>query len=95
LEGVVSRIRQDYKREIIEVTSLPLRDGGYTVHFFLERHGHDILVTHFESGQRFDTDDEALAAGVKLAQHQIDIGYEPKNKIVENVNASALATGRQ
>ena len=91
----MSRIRQDYKREIIEVTSLPLRDGGYTVHFFLERHGHDILVTHFESSQRFDTDEEALAAGVKLAQHQIDNGYELKTPIVENVTASAHATGRQ
>ena len=67
----MSRIRQDYKREVIEVTSLPLRDGGYTVHFFLERHGHDILITHFESDQRFDTDEEAIAAGVKLAtEHQ-------------------------
>lgn len=91
----MSRIRQDYKREVIEVTSLPLRDGGYTVHFFLERHGHDILITHFESGQRFDTDEEAIAAGVELAQHQIDIGYEPKTPIVENVTVSARATGHQ
>jgi hypothetical protein len=92
---LLSKIRQDYKREVIEVTSLPLRDGGYTVHFFLERHGHDVIVTHFESGQRFDTDEEALAFGVKLAQHQIDIAYEPKTPIVENVTASAHTTGRQ
>jgi hypothetical protein len=78
----VSRIRQEYKDHIIEVTSLPLRDGGYTVHFFLERHGHDILVTHFESGQRFDTDDDALAAGIKLGQQQVEIGYEPKTPVV-------------
>ena len=61
-----------------------LRDGGYTVHFFLERHGRDILVTHFESEQRFDTDEEALSAGAKLGQHQIDIGYEPKAPVVVN-----------
>jgi hypothetical protein len=91
----VRRIRQDYKREIIEVTSLPLRDGGYTVHFFLERHGHDILVSHFELGQRFNTDEEALAAGVKLGQQQIDLGYEPKAPVVENVTKSAHAAGRQ
>jgi hypothetical protein len=30
--------------------------------FFLERHGHDILIIHFESGQRFDTDEEAMAS---------------------------------
>jgi hypothetical protein len=95
LESIVSRIRQDHKREVIEVTSLPLRDGGYTVQFFLERHGHDILITHFESGQRFDTDEEAMAAAVKLAQHQIDIGYEPKTPIVENVTVFAHATGHQ
>jgi hypothetical protein len=35
-------------------------------------------------GQRFDTDEEALAAGVKLGQHQIDIGCEPKTPIVVN-----------
>jgi len=80
----VSRIRQGYKHHVIEVTSLALRDSGYTVHFFLERHGHDILVTHFESRQRFDTDEEALAAGVKLGQQQIDIGYEPKTPVVVN-----------
>jgi hypothetical protein len=64
------------KQEVIEVISYPLRDGGYTVHFFLERYGRDILVTHFESEQRFDTDEEALSAGVKLVQRQIDIGYD-------------------
>jgi hypothetical protein len=39
---------------------------------------------YFESGQRFDTDEEALAAGVRLGQHQIDIGYEPKTPVVVN-----------
>jgi hypothetical protein len=66
------------KQEVIEVISYPLRDGGYTVHFFLERHGRDILVTHFESEQRFDTDEEALSAGVNLGQHQIDIVTNPR-----------------
>jgi hypothetical protein len=80
----MSRARQDYKGEVIEVTSLPLFDGGFTIHFFLERHGHDIVVTHFESGQRFDTEEEALAAGIKLGLHQIDIGYEPKAPVVVN-----------
>jgi hypothetical protein len=81
----MSRVRQDYKGEVIEVTSLPLRDGGFTIYFDLERHGRDILVTHFESGERFDTDKEALAAGVKLGQQQIDISYEPKTPVVANV----------
>lgn len=81
----MSKIRQNYKdRHVIEVSSLPLRDGGQTMHFFLERHGHDILVTQFESGQRFETDEEALQAGIKLGQQKIDAGYEPKEPIVVN-----------
>lgn len=78
----MSKIRQKYKDHVIEVSSLPLRDGGYTTHFFLEKHGRDILVTQFESGQRFETDEEALQAGIKLGQFKIDMGYEPKEPIV-------------
>jgi hypothetical protein len=40
-------------------------------------------VTHFESGERFETDEEALQAGIKLGQQKIDVGYEP-NSIVVN-----------
>lgn len=78
----MSKIRQNYKDHVIEVSSLPLRDGGYTMHFFLERHGHDILITQFESGQRFDTDEEALRAGIELGKQKIEAGYEPKTPVV-------------
>jgi hypothetical protein len=78
----VSKLRRGYKDEVNEVVSYPLRDGGYTTHFYLERHGRDILVTQFQSGQRFDTDEEAVAAGIRMGQHQIDIGYEPRLPIV-------------
>ena len=36
----MSKVRQDYKDEVIEAISYPLRDGGYTLHFYLERPGH-------------------------------------------------------
>lgn len=80
----MSKIRQNYKDHVIEVASFPLRDGGYTMHFFLEQHGHDILVTQFESGQRSETDEEALQAGIRLGQQKIEAGYEPKTPVVVN-----------
>ena len=78
----MSKIRQNYKDHVIEVSSLPLRDGGYTMHLFLERHEHDILITQFESGQRFNTDEEALLAGIELGKQKIEAGYEPKTPVV-------------
>ena len=54
------------------------------MHFFLERHGHDVLITQFESGQCFETDEEALQAGIKLGQQKIEAGYEPKTPVVVN-----------
>ena len=51
------------------------------MHFFLEKHGHEILITHFESGQRFETDEEALQAGFKLGQQKIEAGYEPTTPV--------------
>ena len=86
----MSKIRQNYKDHVIEVSSLPLRDGGYTMYFFLERHGHDILTTQFESGQGFETDEQGLQAGIKLGQQKIDEGYEPKTPIVVNDLHAAL-----
>lgn len=80
----MSKIRQNYKDHVIEVASLPLRDGGYTMHFFLECHGHDILITQFESGQRFETDEEALRAGIELGKQKIEVGYEPKPPVVND-----------
>jgi len=81
----VSKIRQNYKdHHVIEVSSIPLRDGGFTMHFFLEHHGRDILVTQFESGQRFATDEEALQAGIQFGRQKVDMGYEPKEPVVVN-----------
>lgn len=81
----MSRQRQDYHKHVIEATSLPLRDGGFTVHVDLERHTYSHSdTTHCESGQRFKTDEEALAAGISLGKHKIDEGYESSTLIVNN-----------
>ena len=41
-------------------------------------------VTQFESGQRFATDEEALAAGIGLGKRKVDEGYEVGTPIVNN-----------
>lgn len=69
----MSRQRQDYHKHVVEATSLPLRDGGFTVHVDLERHtGSYSDVTYFESGERFTTDEGALAAGINLGKRKVD-----------------------
>jgi hypothetical protein len=79
----MSRKRQDYKKHVVEVTSLPLRNGGFTFHIDFERPANSYVdVTHFESRERFTTDEEALAAGIKLGQHKVDVGYEVGTPVV-------------
>jgi hypothetical protein len=79
----MSRTRRQYQKHVIEATAIPLGDGGFTVHFDIERHaGTHLDVTHFESGQRFTTDEEAIAAGIKLGQRSVDVGYELGTPVV-------------
>jgi hypothetical protein len=55
------------------VTSFPLADAKFTVHFDIEEHrdGH-IDVTHFESGQSFVSDAEAMEEGLRMGQQKIE-----------------------
>jgi hypothetical protein len=72
------RTRNEYKGNVIHVTSFPLADSKFTVHFDIEAHtGGRIEVKHFESGQSFATDAEALEAGLRLGQQKIDSGTRP------------------
>jgi hypothetical protein len=84
----MSRRRQEYKRHVVEVTTLQINDkeGGYTVHFDIEDHTDKkrVDVTHFETGQRFKTDEEALTAGIELGQRKVDIGYEVRTPVLNN-----------
>jgi hypothetical protein len=63
----MSRTRNEYNGHVIHVTSFPLVDNKFTVHFDIEgqRDGR-IEVRHFESG-----------AGLRLGQQKIDSDYGP------------------
>ena len=70
----MSRTRSLCRGQVIEVTSYPLRGSGFTVHFDLEHHfDSHVDVEHFETGQRFNSDDEAQRAGLLLGRHQVDL----------------------
>jgi hypothetical protein len=72
------RTRNEYNGHVIHVTSFPLADSKFTVHFDIEEHrGRSIDVKHFESGESFATDAEALEAGLRLGQQKIDRDYGP------------------
>jgi hypothetical protein len=60
------------------VTSFPLVDGKFTVHFDIEanRSGR-IDIRHFESGESFASDAKALQAGLRMGQQKIDGDYGP------------------
>jgi hypothetical protein len=74
----MSRTRNEYKGHVIHVVSFPLVDAKFTVHFDIEEHrdGH-INIRHFESGQSFATDAEALQAGLRTGQQEIDSDTRP------------------
>jgi hypothetical protein len=55
------RVRKGYKGHFVDVQVIPLRDAGYTAHFYVEDHrGFEVVDTYFQTGQRFATEDEAL-----------------------------------
>ena len=63
----MSRTRNEYNRHVIHVTSFPLADANFTVHFDIEAHrGGHIDVTHFQSGQSFASDAKAIEAGLQM-----------------------------
>ena|SRR5438067_12217904 len=73
----MSRTRTIYKGQIIEVTALASDGTRFTVHFDIEKpDGGGVTVTHFESGQLFGSDREALDAGLQMGKVKIDIGYD-------------------
>jgi len=73
---------------------LPLRDNGFTVHFDIESHtGGAVDITHFETGQRFQSQDEALEAGMKLGQRQIDVGYGIGDPVINDPLTGGEPTG--
>jgi hypothetical protein len=74
----MSRTKNQYNGRVIHVTSFPLADNRFTVHFDIEKQRDGrIEVTHFESGQSFASDAEAIEAGLKMAQQKIDSDSKP------------------
>jgi hypothetical protein len=74
----MSRTRNEYNGHVIHVTSFPLADARFTVHFDIEAHtGGPIEVRHFESCQSFASDAEALEAGLRMGKEKIDSDYGP------------------
>ena len=74
----MSRTNSQYKGHVIHVISFPLADAKFTVHFDIEAHTRGrIEVRHFESGQWFASQTEALEAGLRLGQQKIDSDYGP------------------
>jgi len=70
----MSRLCTPYRGHIIEISPYPLRDGGFTVHFDLEQHLQFwVNAHHFETGLRFDSEDEALRAGHLLGRQRINL----------------------
>jgi hypothetical protein len=81
----MSRKGLNYNKHVVDVISLPLRDGGLTVHVNLERHAPSHSdVTHFETGQRFATGDEALTTGIELGKRKVNEGCEGGTPVVNN-----------
>src|SRR6266404_4528806 len=68
----MSRTKNQYNGRVIHVTSFPLADNRFTVHFDIEKQRDGrIEVTHFESGQSFASDAEAIEAGLKMGRQKL------------------------
>ena len=73
----MSRSKRLHKEYVIEVTALPLRDGGFTAHISIMKDGCSYTDdTRFESGQVFASEDEALEAGFVMGKQKIDAGFQ-------------------
>jgi hypothetical protein len=70
--------RKRYKGHVIDARALPVRGGGWTSHFSIEKHfGDCVLDTRFETGQLFDTAQAALKEGIYLGARKIESGFVP------------------
>jgi hypothetical protein len=71
------KTREHYHGFVIDVTVYDLRDGGFTSHFNIEKHdASGATVTHFETGQRFETHQAALEAGLQLGRNKVDARFD-------------------
>lgn len=67
---------RNYKGRVIDARALPVQGGVWTAQFNIEHHrANDVIDTHFDSGQVFPSEKEALEAAISMGEHKIDSGY--------------------
>jgi hypothetical protein len=79
------RVLKSYDAFVAQMTAIPLREpkGSFTGHVDIRKdNGAFSEETHFESGQVFASENEALQAGFQIAKQKIDTGFQPKDVVV-------------
>lgn len=82
--GSVVKKRIRYKGYVIEAQANELRDGGFSVEFYLEEHdASGVTVTQFYVPSTFPTQEAAFEAAIQAGRQKIDMGFE-KGSVVVN-----------
>jgi hypothetical protein len=69
--------RTGYKGYVIEVQGSELRDGGFSVEFYIEEHDSSgVTVTQCCVPSTFPKQDTAIEAAVRAGRQKIDEGFE-------------------
>ena len=75
--------RTGYKGYVIEAQASELRDGGFSVEFYIEEHDSSgVTVTQFYVTTTFPTQESAIEAGIQAGQQKIDEGFERGKAVV-------------
>lgn len=76
--------REGYKGYVIEAHANELRDGGFSVEFYIEEHdASGVTVTQFCVPSSFPTHEAAIEAAIQAGRLKIDTGFE-KGSVVVN-----------
>ena len=75
--------RTGYKGFVIEAQASELRDGGFSVEFYIEEHDSSgVTVTQFYVPSTFPTQEAATEAAVRAGRQKIDEGFERGKAVV-------------
>jgi len=75
--------RVGYKGYVIEAQSNELRDGGFSVEFYIEEHdASGVTVTQFYLPNTFPTQQVAIEAAIQAGRQKIDVGFERGSVVV-------------
>jgi hypothetical protein len=81
----MGRLQKVHKGFVIQSTALALREpkDSFTVHVDIRKdHKAYSDDSHFESGQVFRSENDALEAGFQMGKEKVDAGFQPKNIVV-------------